>query len=216
MVERVAAVQAYVARATPWRDLCAGVVVLVPVLVLIARWPRLWPGLAVAVGLLVACGALSMDEPAAAVVDAAPRNLRWRTATRSLPLLPLAGVWVVFAWYVGSPARPGPASGHRAVAVLLGLGALVAGAAVATVLRRCGQATPGAAIAGVLGVGVMMLDVGLRYLFRQPIVLPSVGAHDWRRALGFWAVVAVASLIAVVVATDASARHRRAWRTRRR
>ncbi len=135
----------YAARAVPWFRvlLAAGVVVLLMELVRWNPWV-LWPLEGTAVGMLAGAAAWSFDESAAAVVDASPRSLAWRTAARLPALVVLAGSWVAVALHAGAG---GGLLGHRDAITLQGLAAVAAAAGVACWRRSRGEPAPGLLVA---------------------------------------------------------------------
>ena len=119
----------------------------------------LWFGLAG----FAAASAFVLDEAAAAVVDAAPRTLRWRTARRvAVGLVPLLG-WLLATGLVVDRSA---ALSWSALAVT-GTGVVSVALGASAVLRRAGSPTPGDVVAAAVGGGVTVLvlvgvpDVGL-------------------------------------------------------
>ncbi|MEU0312929.1 hypothetical protein [Nocardioides sp. NPDC006273] len=83
-----------------------GVLVLV-LMERVARWPwTMWPLEGITIGLLAAGTAWCFDEPAAEVVDAAPRHLTWRTGARA--------TGVSSCWSCGRSPSSGPAKATSA------------------------------------------------------------------------------------------------------
>jgi hypothetical protein len=189
----------YAVRGVPLRDVAGGLVVLVLVLGAIVEWHPVWRGLGLAVVVLVAEGAWVTDEPAAAVVDTTPRDLRWRTVARLTLLLPAATTWLVFVGVV-SRREHGPAAGHAASLALIGVGALLLGAGLATVQRRRGQAVPGGSVA--VGAGLLLAALGAfpRHLPLHPTPFP-VAEADWPRATAIWEVLALLAVGCLLLAT---------------
>lgn len=133
----------YARRALPWLLLgcCAALVLLA--MALVARWPyAMWPLQGVAVALLGAAGAWCVDEPAAAVVDTTPRGLGWRTAARTLGLIPLLALWLALV-----VAFRGQLFSHAPDVAAQGCVALAVGCALGTWARSRGTALPGRRIA---------------------------------------------------------------------
>jgi hypothetical protein len=195
----------YAAHAVPW-----GLVGVVAVLVLtmmefVGRWPwQTWALEGAAVGLLAGAAAWCFDEPAAAVVDPAPRSLGWRTLARGSGVLVLATVWVV------AVARAWDSLfGHPWVVALHGVAALVAGAAWATWRRAAGAASPGMPLA----ISVVPLLTGwalVRPLGEHLPVFPYSPEGDWGASLAAWGCLLVAA-VALLVAALADAPW---WRVR--
>lgn len=129
----------YARRAVPWPQVCAAGV-LVAVLVELVRWNPfpLWPLEGTAVGLLAGASAWCFDEPAAAVVDAAPRGLRWRTAARASGVAALLLVWLVAVSHAGDALL-----GHATEVAVQGVVAVLGGSAWAVRRRAAGDSAPG-------------------------------------------------------------------------
>ena len=192
----------YATRAVPWPEVAgATAVVGIGVAVLLA-WPSMWRSLGLPVAALVAVAAWAMDEPAAAVVDATPRTLRWRTVARLVAVLPGATFWMAFSLHEGGLPVPHQAAGHAGVLLLIGSGGMLLGAAAATALRRCGRATPGQQTAVVVGLLVAAVGAFPRHLPLHPALFPERCVRDWYWARDFWTVLVIGALVALVVATS--------------
>ncbi len=189
----------YAASAVPWTRvaLAATLVVLLMELVRWSPWV-LWPLQGTAVGLLGAASAWCLDEPAAVVVDVAPRSLAWRTGARAPALLGLIVTWCAVVWHAGDDALF-----DRAGDVLLqGVVAVAVGAGYATCRRAWGEPAPGL----ILATSVVPLSAAwalVRPLEGQLPVFPygTSSATAWGTSAAGWAVlgtVAVACLAAAL------------------
>lgn len=197
----------YAARAVPWPEVAGATVLLGVGLGVLLTWPSMWRSLWLPVLALVAMAAWAMDEPAAAVVDATPRPLRWRTLARLTAVLPAGALWIAFSVHEGGLAAPHPASGQTGVLLLIGGGGLALGAAVATTLRRRSRATPGQPTAVVIGLLLAGLGVLPQHLLPMDLALfPEDGVHEWDWAQHFWTVLVICSVLALVAATSPSLR----------
>jgi hypothetical protein len=159
--------------AVPWARLAAAGLLLVVLMDLVRRWPLfLWPLEGIAVGLLAASVAWCLDEPAGAVVDAAPRPLWWRTVARSVGIAGLLGVWTVAVWSARHSLLD-----HPWDVWIQGLTGGAVGMAWATRRRSTGVRTPGIAFAAGL-VPVVALWALVRPFGATVPVFPYVGG-DW-------------------------------------
>ena len=165
---------------------------VVALMELVRRWPwETWALQGLSVALLAGAAAWCFDEPAAAVVDAAPRSLAWRTAVRSAGPLLLLGAWLLAVRRASESLF-----GHAGEVALQGVVAALAATAWATWRRSAGDPDPGTRLAVVvvpatLGwVLVRPLEVTLP-LF--PYAAGGGDAGDWGTSLVLWAVVGVAS-----------------------
>lgn len=190
----------YALWAVPW-PLVAVCCVVVPCLMAVtAAWPDVvWPLQGTAVGLLAAAAAWSMDERAAAVVDAMPRGLAWRTAARSAAVVPLSVVWTVSVVVAGDRLPD-----HTSLFVVQGLAALVAGVAVATARRAAGVATPGLVLAPAVLAAVAMLALVRPMPERIPLFPLWEDQEAWARSAAIWwtALAASALLLAAALTGD--------------
>lgn len=185
----------YAVRAVPARTLVAGSALMALLLLLVGQSPRLWIAVCLPLGLLAAVVAWAMDEPAAAVVDAAPRGLGWRTSARILLVLPVLGVWTAFAvWFGQMPSSPG--TGHGAVLVVMGGAAAALALSATTVQRRLGRPTPGQSTATVLA----LLLAGERLWPGHKRFLPMSTEADWNAAAWFWGAATLTGLAILLVA----------------
>lgn len=200
---------------SPGRAQVAAGTVLVAVLLLgVAESAHLWRALGLAAAVSVGVGAWAMDEPSARVVDAGPRSLRWRTVARGLTLAPVATAWLVFAHHASGQSATLPGSGRGWPLAATGVGAVLAGASLATVLRRRGWAAPGQRVAVIGGLAVAALGAFPKHLWVHLAMFPIDGDADWAWALRFWAGTLCLSLAALVVATSDGARVPRPGRPR--
>ena len=189
----------------PWARLAAAALLVIILMDGVRRWPwSLWPLEGVAVGLLAAAVAWCLDEPAGAVVDAAPRPLWWRTVARSAGIAGLLGVWTVAVWSARHSLFD-----HPWDVWIQGLTCSAVGVAWATWRRSTGVRTPGIALgAGV--VPVVALCALTPPLGGTIPVFPYVGG-DWTTSTTGWIGVGVAALVCVTVVLSDS----RWWRVGR-
>ncbi|MFI7587192.1 hypothetical protein ACIB24_08980 [Spongisporangium articulatum] len=188
-------------RAVPW-PLVAAAAVLVVALLLAVRYDhwRLWPLQGVAVGLLAGAVGWCLDEPAAAVVDPAPRGLAWRTLARATGVLVLLSAWSAGTWLARDALY-----GHPWTVLLQGLAAALASVAWVTWCRARGEATPGQRWALTV-VPLATAWALVRPFERQLPVFPYAfgGAYgDWTTSAAGWSVLGVAAA-AVLVRTLAA------------
>jgi hypothetical protein len=197
----------YAARAVPWPGVISAAVLVVVLMELVGRWPwSMWPFEGAAIGVLAGASAWCFDEPAAAVVDPAPRSLRWRTASRASGPLVLIGVWVLTvqrAW--------DSLFGHPWAVLVQGICATLGGAAWATWRRSGGDPSPGL----LLGAAVVPFATGwalVRPFDEEIPVFPYgyAGGGDWEVSQTGWTTAAVCA-VALLVAAAADARW---WRAR--
>ena len=187
----------YAVHAVPWLRIGVAAVLVVTLMELVGRWPwQTWPLEGTAVGLLAGATAWCFDEPAAAVVDPAPRSLAWRTLARGSGVLVLA-----IAWAVSVGRAWDGLFGHPWVVALHGGAAMVAGAAWATWRRAVGVASPGMSLA----VSVVPLLTGwalVRPFDKQLPVFPYApdGSGDWSASLAGWACLGVAAGVLLLAA----------------
>ena len=129
----------HAARGVPWPLIGAAALLLPGLLALVGNDPWiLWPLQGTAVGLLAGAVGWCLDEPAAAVVDPAPRGLAWRTAARTTGVVALLVAWSAGVWW----ARAG-LHGHPWAVLGQGFAAAVAGVMWVTWRRARGEASPG-------------------------------------------------------------------------
>jgi hypothetical protein len=187
----------YAAHAVPWPRVCVAAVLVIALMELVGRWPwQTWPLQGTAIGLLAGAAAWCFDEPAAAIVDPAPRSLTWRTSARGTGVLVLAAAWtvaVVRAW--------DGLFGHAWVISVQGAAAMAAGTAWATWRRATGVASPGMPLA----TWVVPLLTGwalTRPFDKQLPVFPygPGGSGDWDASLTAWACLGVAAIALLLAA----------------
>ncbi len=136
----------YSMRILPLPELYAGGLALLALFWLLDRWPQqMWQTAGMAAALAGALAGYLFDEPAASIVDTAPRPRWWRTAARLLPAALLTLLWVAAASLV-DPQNIGRSDVLR----LQGVGAILLGVAVTTWLRRRGRCSPGLVVASTL------------------------------------------------------------------
>ena len=187
----------YAAHAVPWPRVGVAAVLVIVLMELVGRWPwQTWPLSGAAVGLLAGAAAWCFDEPAAAVVDPAPRCLAWRTWARGSGVLVLA-----IAWAISMGRAWDGLFGHPWVVTVQGVSALVAGAAWATWRRAVGVASPGMPLA----IWVVPLFTGwalARPFDEQLPVFPYApgGSGAWGASLAGWAGLGAAALVFLLAA----------------
>lgn len=129
----------YAARALPWLLIGVTAMILFGLMALVRAFAwTLWPLQGVGVGLVAAAAGWCLDEPAAAVVDAAPRGLAWRTGVRTTGIASLLATWTAAVCWAGDALF-----GHPGAVLVQGYGAAAIGGAWATWRRSRGEATPG-------------------------------------------------------------------------
>jgi hypothetical protein len=194
----------HAARAVPWTRICLAAALAV-VLMELVRWNPwvLWPLEGTAVGLLCGATAWCFDEPAAALVDTAPRGPAWRAAARTPAIALLLGVWTATVFHAGDHAL----FGHRDAVLVQGLAAQAAGAALATWSRSRGAAAPGTRIAMVV-VPVTTAVALTRPLARAVPVFPYLTSSGsaWDASTTGWVLVAVLAGAVVTAALSENAR----------
>jgi hypothetical protein len=187
----------HAAVAVPWARIVLVATLVVVLMEVVARRPAdTWLLEAASVGLLAAAAAWCFDEPAATVVDPAPRTLAWRTGARCLGLVPLlaAWTWSVIRGWDGFFDRPAQIAVHGFVAVLA--------ATAWTVHRRAlGAAEPGARLAPVVVVVALCWPVSGRLADRVPIFpLPAHPDATWDTSRLWWCVLAAVAVGALALA----------------
>lgn len=193
----------YAARAVPWLRVMLAMT-LVTVLMELVRWDPwlLWPLQGSTVGLLAGATAWCFDEQAAAVVDAAPRGLAWRTTARAPAVLLLIVVWLAVVVHAADALFD-----HASAVALQGLVAITAAAAWAGWRRTAGDAMPGVRAAAVV-VPVTTVWALVRPFAEQVPVFPyaSGGTYgDWRTSSVAWLCAgAVAVVILALAMTEAA------------
>lgn len=188
----------HAARAVPWVLVWSTGLLIGVLMEAVHREPLvLWPLQGVAVGLLAGAVGWCLDEPAAAVVDPAPRGLAWRTAARLLGVAVLMGWWSVAVWMARESLF-----GHPWIVLLQGWAAAVVSLAWVTWRRRAGEATPGQRWA-VSAVPVVMAWALVRPLEEQLPVFPYAfgGPYgDWGASALLWTVATAVGLLALGLA----------------
>jgi fluoroquinolone transport system permease protein len=162
--------------------------------------------------LLAAALAFTVDEPAAALLDATPTPMVQRLAAR----LALCAVLVLPAWGVALAVASLRGPDVPLVALTLELGALGAlGLAVPLALRRWWRLPEPALVAGPLLLGALL---GAAHLPRRLVLLPATPLDPaWDAAHLRWSVLLLAALGLLVngLADPATARVARRWRCSR-
>ena len=188
----------YAARAVPWTRivLAASLVVLLMELVRWNPWV-LWPLQGTAVGLLAGAAAWCFDEPAAVVVDVAPRSLAWRTVARTPAVLGLAAVW----WGVVAHAGSSGLFDRSGRILVEGLVALAVGAAYAGWRRAWGEPAPGLLLASTV-VPATAAWALVRPLQASLPVFPygSDSAETWAASTVGWLVLGCLALLVLAAA----------------
>lgn len=191
----------YAAYSVPWARVGAGAVLVLVLMDLVRRWPfPTWALQAGAVGLLAGVAAWCFDEPAARLVDTAPRSLAWRTVARLPGVVLLAGAWVV------SLARDWDAFlGHAPSLLLQGLASLTVALAWATWWRSRGVPMPGTLFAfGVIPATMAWSLAG--YVTHRLPVFPGLadGSDTWARSTVVWLVAGgIAAVVLLAALADA-------------
>lgn len=190
----------HAAVAVPWARVGLVAALVVTLMEVVARRPAAtWLLEVAAVGLLAAAAAWCFDEPAAAVVDPAPRTPAWRTAARCLGLVPLLAAWtwsVVRGWD-GFFDRPAQVAAQ-------GFGAVLVATAWTVARRAAGAAEPGARFAPVAVACALCWPATGRLADRVPIFpFPAHSAASWDASRWLWcAAVAGAAVVAAITLTD--------------
>jgi hypothetical protein len=200
----------YAARAVPWERVALAAVLVVVLMELVRRWPwTMWPLEGAAVGLLAAATGWCFDETSAAVVDAAPRGLVWRSAARASGVVVLLAAWAT-AVYLARDSLFEHA-GHVAVQ---GVAAVLAAAAWCCWRRTSGEPVPGGSLA------LAVLPACTAWALARPLsgslpVFPYAdGSGDfgnWDTSLAGWSVLTICAVV-VLAAALADARW---WRPSR-
>jgi len=192
----------HAARAVPWTRVVVAAVLVLALMELVRRWPwSMWPLEGAAVGVLAGAAAWCLDEPSAAVVDAAPRGLAWRTVARGPAVLLLLAVWGTAVWWAGDSLF-----GQRWDVGLHGVVAVAAAMAWTSWRRAAGAARPGS----ILAVGVLPLATAWALVRPLEGTLPvfpygpGAGA-GWETSRAGWLVVGIGAVV-LLVATLADGR----------
>lgn len=192
----------YAARAIPWHLLgvCTALLATLMALVRLHAW-TLWPLQGLAVGLLAGAVGWCLDEPAAAVVDAAPRGLAWRTAARGIAIALLGAVWLLLVWW----ARPA-LFGHPETVAVQGLSASAIACAWVSWRRAEAAATPGNRWSTTVVPLAAAWALARPFEMRLPVFPygPAGPTANWAGSTWLWATAGVAALAftAVLLARD--------------
>lgn len=191
----------YAARAVPWVPLGVSFLLVVA----LTEFARLRPGptwglLAVAVAVLAGAVAWCEDEPAARVVDTAPRSLAWRTAAR-VPVVALLGL----TWTVQVTRSRDELYGRDAELLVQGFAAMAVGLAWAAWRRARGAAMPGARFATAavpLAMVTAMVPPVSTHLWLFPFAVDA--DRHWEVSQGGWlGAAAIAVLVLAAALADA-------------
>jgi hypothetical protein len=188
----------YASKAVPWALLTVVGVLLVGLMRVVAQWPHeMWPLEGCAVGLLAGMSAWCFDEPAAALVDTAPRHLSWRTFARlSGPALLLTS-WLVTVWSARSAL-----GGHADDVAWQGIAGTVGAVAYVTWRRSRGVSSPGRTAAELIIPTVVFFALVKPYPDRIPL-FPNLSGAAWGRADLWWTAEAIAAgVLLAAVLTD--------------
>jgi hypothetical protein len=188
-------VTTYVVRAVPWRAATGAGVLLVGLLAALSlRVTRLWPVEGCALGLLAGAAAWCFDEPAAEVVDVAPRSLAWRTFARTSGVAWLVLWWALAVWLVR-----GTFHGHAAAVLCHGAAAALFVTAAVTWRRAAHAARPGIATAAAVTSTAVVLAL-VRPYPRQLPLFPYVYGGPWTAAAQWWGSVALLGAAVLTIA----------------
>jgi hypothetical protein len=180
-------VLAYARHAVPWGRVGAVAALVVTLMELVRRWPwETWALQGLCVALLAGAAAWCFDEPAAAVVDAAPRTLAWRTTGRAAGPLLLVGVWLLAVRRASDSLF-----GHAGEVALQGVVAALAATAWVAWRRSAGDPDPGNRLAVVV-VPATMGWVLVRPLEEALPLFPYAAgggdAGNWGTSLVLWCI----------------------------
>ncbi|MCI1747248.1 MAG: hypothetical protein LKI24_03515 [Acidipropionibacterium sp.] len=186
----------YAVRAVAWRLVLASAVLLVVLLTLVEYNPwLLWPLQGIAVGLLTAAACWCLDEPAAEVVDAAPRGILWRTAARMAGVLPLLILWLALVWW----AR-GSLFGHPGAVAVQGVAGVLVALAWGTARRCAGSAVPGQHWAAIVLPLVTAWALIRPMELRIPVFPYATHGYggSWTSSTAGWSIAGAVALIVLV------------------
>jgi len=190
----------YAVSAIPWRVVALAAILVVTLMELVHWHPgELWALEGTAVGLLAGASAYCFDERAAAVVDATPRSLAWRTAARAPGPAVLLLVWTTVVLHAGD----GSLFDHRDQVMAQGWVAIVVGAAVATWERSGGAESPG--ISFLAAVVPLAAAWALINPLAGPIPLfPYADGRppfsDWGASAVLWSAIGTAAVLLLAAA----------------
>jgi hypothetical protein len=184
----------YARLGTPWRRVLGLCIVAAGLMTTVAAGPgSLWPLQGLTVGLMAAGTAWCVDEHAAAVVDALPRTLRWRTTARALVACPLAITWVLCILIWGRDLPP-----HPAVLILQGVAAMAAAVAYGAWRRAHGTAAPGGdfAVAAMTAcVAVTLVPLGRA----DSALFPAWSVGGWQTCGAIWTAMLSGSTLVLCI-----------------
>lgn len=184
----------YAATAVAWRRVVPAVLLAAVIIELVRRWPGpLWSLQAAAVGLIAGAAAWCFDEPAASVVDVAPRGIAWRTCARGLGVLVVLAVWTGVVWAARADLL------DRAGAVYLqGVGAVLVACAWSTWRRGAGASSPGTTVAAAVVPAATIWPLGPGSE-RVPL-FPSLMSGGWGTSQLLWILISGAALTLLALA----------------
>ena len=165
----------------------------------------LWPLQGVAVGVVAAGVAWCLDEPAAAVVDAAPRSLAWRTAARWPGIALVLGAWCLAVWQARDHLF-----GYPMIVLAQGWIAGLVALSWATWRRAAGEASPGSRAAIVVVATTAVWALVRPAQTWVPVFPYADGGRygDWTVSALLWAVAGVAAAVLLAAALSESRRFR--------
>ncbi|MDX6738751.1 hypothetical protein [Actinocorallia sp. A-T 12471] len=183
-------------RALPVPVLVATGPVAALLLWLVDRWPwAAWPAAGVAAATVGAAAAQLFNEPAAAIVDALPRPLWWRTTARLMPAALLAVLWLALV-----PLVDLDGAGRTPFVQLEGVVTILCAAACTTWLRRRGQHSPGPAVGAALLLVLSFLALWNPLEDVLPLYPYGPPPAPWRTAYLLWGCGGAAFAVVLVLA----------------
>jgi hypothetical protein len=189
----------YAARAVPWGLIGVAAGLVVVLMEVVRRWPwQTWPLEGTAVGLLAGATAWCFDEASAAVVDAAPRSLRWRTLAR------LGGPAVLLAaWSVAVYAARDSLFDHPWHVALQGYAAALAVIGWCAWRRSGGDPNPGNRLALVvvpLATAWALVRPASEWVPVFPYADGTGEFGDWDASRAGWSALAAGAVVLLAAA----------------
>ncbi|MBU2664028.1 hypothetical protein KOI35_11055 [Actinoplanes bogorensis] len=190
----------HAARAVPWLLVGAAALLIVGLLAAVRydNW-TLWPLQGTAVGLLAGAVGWCLDEPAAAVVDPAPRGLAWRTAARASGIVVLLAAWSGAVWWARDALF-----GHASTVLAQGLTAAAVATAWVTWRRSAGEATPGQRWATV--VVPVVTAWALVRPFEEHIPVFPYAFSGWDTSIIGWSTAGIGAAVLLMLGAAGPAR----------